>query len=303
MANILAFLLMSLIWGLTWLPVKVITATVPPIFTGAIRFVVAGALFWLWAWLGRMPLRTSRPGRLALAVLLITAGCHAPMFWGVQHAPTGLAAVVNLSLMPVFTMLAGLVAREETIDGRRLAAIGLGVAGLVLLFWPRLGAVSAADRDVMAGLLAVVAGTLSYAAGAVASRPLLREMPTVAFSAWTLLGGVAMLPLSFALEGFEPRRFADIFTWPAVGCLAYLVLCGSLAAFTIYLRLVRDWGLFGASLYAFVSPIVAVLVGVLWLGERIGPFEAAGMAVMLLATAVALASRRTPPVQDAVARS
>lgn len=289
--NLLGFLLMSLIWGLTWLPVKVVTATVPPVFTGAMRFVVAGALFWLWAFLARLPLRTRRPWRLALAVGLITAGCHGPMFWGVQHAPTGLAAVVNLSLMPVFTMLVGLVAGEETIDRRRLGAILLGVAGLVLLFWPRLGAPG--ERDVAAGLVAVIVGTFSYAAGAVASRPLLREMPTVSLSAWTFLGGVAMLPLSFALEGFVPGRFLDVLAWPAVGGLAFLVVGGSLAAFTIYLRLVRDWGLFGASLYAFVSPIVAVLVGLAFLGERIGIVEAAGMAVMLLATAVALSARRT----------
>lgn len=290
--NFLAFLLMSLVWGLTWLPVKVITATVPPVFTGAMRFLLAGALFWLWAVLARLPLGTTRPGRLALTVLLIVPGCHAPLFWGVQHAPTGLAAVVNLSLMPVFTMLVGVLAGEETVDRRRLAAIGLGVAGLVLLFWPRLGAGAAGERDVVAGLVAIIAATLSYAAGAVASRPLLREMPTVSLSAWTVLGGVAMLPLSFALEGFVPGRFLDVFAWPAVGGLAFLVLAGSLAAFTIYLRLVRDWGLFGASLYAFVSPIVAVLVGVVVLDERIGAFEAAGMAVMLVATGTALSARR-----------
>lgn len=292
MANLVAFFVMSLIWGLTWLPVKVITASVPPVFVGAVRFVLAGTLFLVWAIAVRAPLTTRRPRRLAAAVLLISAGCHGPMFWGVQHAPTGLAAVVNLSLMPIFTMIVGVAAREETVDARRAVAMALGIAGLGLLFWPRLGLASVDDRTVVAGLIAVVVGTLSYATGGVVSRPLLREMPTVSLSAWTLVGGLAMLPLSFLLEGFEPRRFIDIFTWPAVGGLGFIVLFGSLVAFTIYLRLVRDWGLFGAALYSFVSPVIAVLVGLGFLGERVGPFEIAGMAVMLTATAVALVPRR-----------
>lgn len=292
MTNLLAFLLMSLIWGLTWLPVKVVTASVPPVLTGALRFTAAGLIFLGWARLVGLPLGTRRPVRLATAVALMIPLSNALVFWGVQHAPTGLAAVVNLSLMPVFTLIVGVVFGEETADHRRLAAIGLGVAGLVLLFWPRIGAVSAPDQSVALGLAAVIVGTLSYAAGAVVSRPLLREMPTVSLSAWTLGGGLVMFPLSFAVERIVPERFTAALAWPVVGGLTFLVLGGSLAAFTIYLRLVRDWGLFGASLYAFVSPAVAVLVGVVVLKERVGPLEGAGMAVMLAATAVALSARR-----------
>jgi drug/metabolite transporter (DMT)-like permease len=279
---------MAVVWGLTWLPVKIAALHVPPIFLAACRFLLAGICFLVWCRVAGLSLRSKQPLRLVAASLLITTGCYGFLFWGVAHAPSGLSAIVNLALMPVFTILIGALYREEAITGRRLAAIALGIVGLLALFWTR----AAGPRDgalVLVGLACVVAGTLSYAWGAIISRPLVREMPPVALAFWqTFLGGLALVPVSLAVEGFDPGQMSGLLLTGPLLSLIFLVLAGSLTGFSIYLWLIRDWGAFRAGLYSFVSPIIAVVVGALWANEPFGAAEGVGMVIMLGATALAI---------------
>ena len=109
--HLVAFALMALIWGLTWLPMKLAAEVVPPIFLAAVRFVLAAVGYFVIAKVMNLPLVLARPGRVILASLLINTGCYALVFWGVAHAPTGLSAVVNLALLPIFVILVGALYR------------------------------------------------------------------------------------------------------------------------------------------------------------------------------------------------
>ena len=93
MTRLAAFLLMSLVWGLTWLPLKLASEAVPPILLAAVRFILAGLCFGAFALATRLPLSAPQPGRVLWASLLITTGCYAPLFWGVARAPSGLSAI------------------------------------------------------------------------------------------------------------------------------------------------------------------------------------------------------------------
>lgn len=288
MVQAIAFCLMAVVWGLTWLPVKVASAEVPPIFLAACRFLLAAPCYLVWCRLAGLSLAPARPARLVAASLLITTGCYGFLFWGVAHAPSGLSAIVNLSLAPVFTILIGALYREETITARRLVSIGLGIVGLVALFWTRTAGPSEGE-PVVAGLAAVVAGTLSYAWGAIVSRPIVRDISPLTLAFWQcLIGGLALVPVSLAIEGFAPAQLTGLILPGPLASLLFLVGGGSLIGFSAYLWLVRDWGPFRAGLYAFISPIIAVIVGALWLGEPFGHAEALGMAIMLGATALAM---------------
>jgi drug/metabolite transporter (DMT)-like permease len=285
------FLIMCLVWGLTWWPVKVGIAHVPPIFLAAARFVLAGAA--MLAWAGRdataVP-RAARPRLLATA-LLVNTGNYALLFWGVARAPTGLAAIVNFATIPVFSLLASRWLEGTPIARRQIAAIVLGTLGLALLFATRaMGAHGApAGRAELWGLAAIALGTLLYCVGAVLSRPIATTMPVLALAGWqTLVGGIGLSALSLALEPIEPGHFRALATWPTLPALAFLVVAGSLAGFTIYMRLLRDWGAFRAGLYAFVSPVIAVAVGVLALSERFDAPEGVGAVLMFAAAAIAL---------------
>lgn len=290
--RLLAFAAMAFLWGVGWLPTKLALEVVPPIFFACVRFTLAALGFLALAKLRGHSLRLERPGRVLAASLLITTACYAFVFWGVAHAPSGLAAVVNLGLMPIFLIGVGAAYGQERITPRRIAAIALGLAGLGLLFSGRLGAGGEGARTAL-GLAAVAVGTLAYAWGSVVSRPLMRGTPPLVLAFWESgLGTLGLIPVSLIVEGWDPDRLTALGDSRALFGIAVMVGGGSLIAFPVFLMLLRDWGAFRAGLYAFVSPVIAVLVGVLFAGERIDAAEAAGMAVTLAATALALGGDR-----------
>lgn len=288
MIHLGAFALMALIWGVTWLPMKLASEVVPPIFLAATRFLLAASCFLPILLARGLPLRSEMFGRIVVASLLITTGCYSFLFWGVAVAPSGLSATVNLALMPIFLVVIGALYGQERITARRVGAIALGVAGLVLLFSGRNGAVQGGAMAAL-GLGAVAVGTVSYAWGSVISRPLTKAMPPMVLAFWqSLIGGLGLVPVSLALEGYDSARFAALADGRAILGLSVLVIGGSLFAFSIFLWLVRDWGAFRAGLYSFVSPVIAVIIGVAYAHEPFGWAETVGMGVMLAATALTL---------------
>ena len=295
--NAALFLVMCLVWGLTWWPVKVGAAHVPPIFLAAARFLLAGAL--MLAWVGRDAAGVPRAARRRLLVtaLLVNTGNYALLFWGVARAPTGLAAIVNFATIPVFSLLASRWLEGERIGMRQIGAIALGSLGLTLLFATRAIGTSASTAAAPAelwGLAAIALGTLLYCFGAVLARPIATTMPVLTLAGWqTLIGGIGLAALSLALEPVELRHLHALATWPTLPALLFLVAAGSLAGFTIYMRLLRDWGAFRAGLYAFVSPVIAVGIGVVALSERFGWAEGFGAMLMFGAAGIAL---RKPPL-------
>ncbi len=289
MIHLAAFALMALIWGVTWLPMKLASEVVPPIFLAATRFLLAASCFLPILLARGLPLRSGMFGRIVVASLLITTGCYSFLFWGVAVAPSGLSATVNLALMPIFLVVIGALYGQERITARRVGAIALGVAGLVLLFSGRNGSVQGGAMAAL-GLGAVAVGTVSYAWGSVISRPLTKAMPPMVLAFWqSLIGGLGLVPVSLALEGYDPARFAALADGRAILGLSVLVIGGSLFAFSIFLWLVRDWGAFRAGLYSFVSPVIAVVIGVVYAQEPFGWAETVGMGIMLAATALTLA--------------
>lgn len=282
------FAAMCLIWGLTWIAIKIGIAAVPPLFFAGTRFAAAGALLLLWLRLSGASIRLRRRdvGPLALSAALVIVGTYSLLFWGMQHVSSGLSAIINLALMPVMLYGLGLAYGEERASMRQTAAITLGIAGLALLFGPK---ATAGDMPGLLGIAAIVLGTFAYCWGSVLSRPILRvHSPLLVSAVTTLGGGFALIALSLLLEPVAVAGFAD----PAViASWLFLVLFGSLLAFTFYMRLLRDWGAARAGMYAFVSPVIAVAVGALWFGERVGTIDLAGMAMMLAATWLALTRR------------
>jgi drug/metabolite transporter (DMT)-like permease len=290
----LLFLLMCLVWGLTWIAIKTGIASVPPLFFAGTRFVAAGLLLLLWQRIRgeRIVVRRADWRAMGIASLLMIVGTYSLLFWGMSHVSSGLSAVINLSLTPVALFGVGLAYGEERFRLRQSAAILLGIVGLLVLFQPS----AAAPRDPLElrGIAAVVGGSLAYSWGSVLSRPLLRAYSPLLVSAVTcVIGGPVLIGMALV---FEPVGYRTLAAFASPGVAAswlFLVLCGSLAAFTIYLRLVRDWGAARAGMYAFVSPALAVAVGVTLAGERIAASELVGMAIMLAATAFAVGGRAT----------
>lgn len=290
--NAALFAVMCLVWGLTWLPVKVGASHVPPVFLAAVRFSLAGVLMLLWAGRDLPKVPAGAWPRLIVTALLLNTANYSLLFWGTAYAPTGLAAIVNFATIPIFTLLASRAIEGERIDARKLAAIGLGTVGLGFLFATRaLGGLSAVHGDPLeaVGLAAVAFGTLFYCTGAVLSRPIAGTMPTLTLAGWqTLIGGVGLSAVSALVEPVGRADFAALVRSPVLPAVVFLIIGGSLMGFTIYMRLLRDWGAFRAGLYAFISPAIAVGVGVIVLSEPFGVSEAVGALLMFGAAAIAL---------------
>ena len=295
------FVTVSLIWGSTWIAIKIGVSAMPALTLGALRSLAAGMV--LLAFAERASLNgwvLKNAARIIPLAILTNALPYAGLFWGMQYVDSGVAAVVNLALMPIGLFAFGLAFGEETYLHRRLAGVFLGVCGLVVLFWPQL----ALDPQGLSvwGLLAIVAGTLAYCLGSVLSRPLLREISPLAVSGLHMfIGGIGLTVIAASAEPVSAQTLTALFQPAVLASFLFLVVGGGAVGFAIYMRLIRDWGPTRAGLYAFVSPIVAVILGVVVLDESLGPFEVIGSAIMLGAAALAMGGlnkttdRRTGP--------
>lgn len=290
--NAALFAVMCLVWGLTFLPMKIAGSHVPPVFAASTRFWIAGLL--MLAWAGRDALKVPREAvpRLVLTGLLANTGNYALMFWGAKFATSGLSAIVNMATIPIYILLASRVIEGNRIRWPQVLAIALGSAGLGLLFASRaMSGMGNASGDPLElwGLAAVATGTLLYAIGSVLTRAIAGSMPTLTIAAWqTLVGAVGLTVISASLETVTAADMEALIAWPVLPSLATLVIGGSLVGYTIYVRLLRDWGAFRAGLYSFVSPVIAVAAGVIVLSEPFGLPEAAGAVLMFTAAAIAL---------------
>jgi drug/metabolite transporter (DMT)-like permease len=290
--HLTAFALLSFLWGVSWGAVKVGLGALPPLQMAAWRYLLAAGLLFICTSDRAGALRDGRARRTVLTSLLVCTGTYGPMFWGMQHVSSGLAGVVNMALVPVLLFALALVTGEERPTWRHAIALLLGCFGLMLLFWTRLHGAEAS----LTGLFALIIGTSSSCLGLVLSRPLIGPVrPLTLVMTQSAIGAAGLLLLACLLEPFSVATLAPLASLRGYGSVLYLSVLSTIVGYTIYLVLVREWGTVRASLYAFVSPIVALLTGALLFGETVGSAEIAGAALLMVAAAVALTGRRHPP--------
>lgn len=284
--NLLLFALLSLIWGLTWAAIKFGLADLPPILLAAVRYLLAGALLAIAVRGVGAAFAEGRTARTIVSALLVNTGTYGPLFWGMQHVPSGLAGLVNLALIPTLLFALAAITGEERASWRHAFALAIGSVGLIGLFWTRL---SAGSDTSASGLAAIVVATISYCVGSVVARPLLGPVTPLALTmVQAAIGGAALFIVSLMIEPVMGATFLTLLTPRAIGSLLYLSLLGTIVGFTIYLVLLRDWGTMRAGLYAFISPIIALAAGAWFFGEAIGWAEVCGGVMLLVAAAIAL---------------
>ncbi len=272
-----AFALLCLAWGSTWLPLKHGVAHLPPLLFVASRFLAGGLVLWLAAGRTRPP----PPASLWPGALLMVAANYGLMAWGAARVPSGLAATVNLATVPLAVLV--FAGRRPRLP--QMAALALGVAGLVLLAWSSGRSLGGAAPAGLGGNALI--GTLRLKAAG----PILTP---VALSAWhSLVGGALLLGLSAATEPWSPALRAAFLTPAALAGWALLVLLGTILGFSLYLALLRRWSASAVASYAYVCPVVALVLGFLVDGERPGAGELAASLSLIAAAALALLPSRS----------
>ncbi len=277
-AGLFVWLLLCLIWGTTWFFIKIGLRDLPPLGFAGVRFVFAGLLLLVYARAQTIPLpRTRREWRLLAATGLLQFGInYGAVFWSEQYISSGLAAVLQATI-PVFGLFsAWLHLPQERITRRKVSAILLGVAGVAVIFFDQLHVNSAKG---VAACVAIVVGAFAAAESNVLTKSRGAAMHPVGLLLGQMACGLApLLLVGFAKEG-SPLRFH--WTAAAVFSVLYLSLVGTIASFLLYYWLLHRIESTKAMAISLVTPLVAVFVGALALGERLPPQTYFGGALIL----------------------
>jgi drug/metabolite transporter (DMT)-like permease len=281
-AVILAFGLVYLFWGSTYLAIDIAVQSIPPALMCAVRFSVAGVVMLVvCAATGRKIWYSAKQIALASVVgILLLMGGNLTLSWAELSVPSGLAALI-IAITPLwFLVLDSLLLGHHHISWRGKAGLGLGIVGLVVLFWPELHATSALGRRELLSSLSLIGGSFSWALGSVLSKRWQSGVDVFSGTAWQVTAaGVGNFLLALALGDFS--RVA--WTARGVSAVVYLVVCGSWIGYTAYIWLLEHVPTSKVSTYAYVNPVVAVFLGWLVLHERVDRFIGMGSAIVVLA--------------------
>ncbi|HJS90404.1 MAG TPA: EamA family transporter [Steroidobacteraceae bacterium] len=281
---LIAFAIIYFVWGSTFYAIRVGVHEVPPLLLAAARFSIAGALLFGWALARgeRWPSRREWAG-IAIVAFLIFVMDYGFLFWAEKRVPSGSAAVI-LAIIPAFMALAEIIVlRTERLTFRLSAALLIGLGGVVVLMDPALGGGAPVYSLGAAGLLVAA---LSWSAAAVLTRKLPLPSSKVMSAAAQMLSGGVFLWIIAAAAG-EARGFhATAISLAAWMALLYLIVAGSIVAFTAYTWLIHHESPTRVGTYAYVNPVVAVVVGHFMGGEVLNARTVLGTVLVLVSVIV-----------------
>jgi drug/metabolite transporter (DMT)-like permease len=277
---ILAFGLVYLFWGSTYLAIDIAVQTIPPALMCAVRFSIAGVVMLaVCAATGRKIFYSPRQVALSAVVgVLLLMGGNLTLSYAELTVSSGLAALI-IAITPLwFLVLDSMLLGHHHISGRGKAGLALGIVGLVVLVWPDLQSGTIGHRELWASISLIV-GSFSWALGSVLSKRWQSGMDV--FSATGLqvtAAGVA----NFIFALFAGDLSHVHWTTRGISAVLYLVVCGSWIGYTAYIWLLEHVPTSKVSTYAYVNPVVAVFLGWLILHERVDRFILAGSAIVVL---------------------
>lgn len=270
-----------LVWGSTYLAIAIAVQTLPPLFYSGIRFALAGLILAAWLAFRRVDLRITGRELIGAATVgtLMLAGGNGLVNLAERTVPSGVAALIVASI-PLWIVVYRMVARER-VGMDLLGGVLLGIVGVAILVVP--GGLNGTIDPV--GALMLFGATLSWALGTFLSPRLATPRNALVSTAYQMLaGGVALTvvaPLRGELAQIDPATFSA----ESLIAFAYLVVFGSLVAYSAYTWLLQNASVSLVSTYAFVNPVVAVLLGALVLDESITANIVIGAAVIVVAVA------------------
>ncbi|HEX6880583.1 MAG TPA: EamA family transporter, partial [Terriglobales bacterium] len=265
---LLAFAIIYIVWGSTYLAIRYAVETIPPLVTAGVRHLSAGSVLFLWAWMrGYRPTRREWYGSAVLGFLFFFIS-HGSLHWAEQVVPSGLAALLVATEPLWITVLGLLLSHKQNLNFSSVTGLIIGFIGVLLLTTDhQLSGTSAS----LLGSIAIVVGTVTWAIGMIYSqRSTSLPQNSVARAGMSLLIGSWMLLITAGITG-EFRGFH----WSAVSNkslfgLLYLIVFGSIVAYTAYMWLLERCSPTLIATHTYVNPIVAVLLGWGLAGEAVG---------------------------------
>jgi len=298
--TLLAFSIIYFVWGCTFLAIRIGVREVPPLSLAAIRFLVAGLVLYGWT-LARGERSPSPREWLSVFVvaLPIFVGDYGLVFWAEQRVPSGLTAVM-MATIPVFMALSEIIIlRTQRLTVRLAAALLVGLGGVAVLVSRSLNLGGAPIEK--SGAVALILAAMSWSVASALIRKLpLPSSKAVSSGAQMLAGGLLLAIVADSLGEFHRFHPLAVSTkaWLA---LLYLIVAGSIAAFTAYVWLIHHQSPTKVGTYAYVNPVVAVLVGYFFGGEALGLRAILGTLFVLVSVLVITTTPATKPAPAAIA--
>ncbi len=272
-----AFFIIYVVWGSTYLAIRWGVATIPPFTMGAVRFLVAGsALYAFTRWRGATkPSRLEWRNSAIVGTMLLFIG-NGAVSWASQRVNSGMTSVL-IATVPLWLVL------SELWQGRRprvvqVIGVAIGLVGVGLLVLPGRGAEAAVDP---LGAAVLALSSLSWTIGSLFSRTAKLAQPAALAIAMQMLVGGTLLLLLSGVTGEWQRISPDAITFRSLMALLYLIVFGSLIAFSTYMWLLKVASPAAVGTYAYVNPVVAVILGVVLGGERLPALAITAMAVIV----------------------
>jgi drug/metabolite transporter (DMT)-like permease len=278
-----AFAIVCVVWGTTYLAIRIALDTIPPLLLTGLRFTAAGLIMMLIASLRRekLPRDWRTLTHLALIGFLMVSIGNLAVVWAEQWVPSGLAALL-VATAPFWMVLIEAARRGgERVGLRGLVGMAAGFAGVALLVTP--GVSGAWSVGFVLGALAIQIGGICWQLGSAHGKYNLKHVPLLASSALQMFFGGAIVTVAGLAAG-ETARIS--FTARSLGALIYLTLFGSILAYSAYVYALAHMRTTHVSLYAYVNPVVAVFLGWLILDEPLTPLSVLAMVVILGSVAV-----------------
>jgi len=260
-----AWAAICVIWGTTYLAIKICLETIPPALMGGLRFMTAAGILIaaLLSMGARLPDRKQWPALAVVGILLLGVG-NGAVILAEQWVPSGITAVVAATMPFWAVLIESLIPGSERLRPRHAAGLALGFAGILLLAWPEVRPSRMADSRFLLGVGALQLGCIGWVLGSIyAKRQGITADPLAAAAMQMLFAGAFMLIVGTVGGEWSSLRFSA----RTLGALAYLVAAGSLIGFVAYIYALHHLPVSFVSLYAYINPIVAVALGTLLLSE------------------------------------
>ena len=284
-------LVLYVVWGSTYLGIRIAVETIPPFIMASTRFLIAGLALFAWSILREgmafaWPTRREWRDNFIVGALLLGGGMGA-VAWGEQTVPSGITALL-IAMMPVWVAVLGRIFLGERLPRLAVAGITVGLVGVAIL----VGGPDPVDRLDPAGVVALIISPISWSAGSLyAAHRVPRSSRPLVATAMQMVCGAAVLSAA-AIVTAEPGRLRiESISTSSIVALVYLTIIGSVLAFTTYVWLLRVAPLPLIATYAYVNPVVAVILGGLVLGETLTPTKLVAGGVIVFAVALIITAR------------
>jgi drug/metabolite transporter (DMT)-like permease len=282
---VIAFAIVYIVWGSTYFFIQIAVKDFPPFILGALRFIIAGGMMAVWCvFKGENIFAAKGIKHAAISGILLLFCGNGIIIWVERSMPSGMVAIM-VSSAPLWFVLLDKPKWSENLGSKSIiAGLLIGLAGVILLFSEQVSeamTLQGSESVTMSSMVMLVIAAITWSGGSLYSKYKSSEDPIIVTSTWQMIAaGIAFLPGIIIRDEFNGFQWKDVSgdAWMAV---IYLVVLGSIAGFSAYVWLLKERPAMQVSTYAYVNPVVAVLLGVFFANEQISSIQVIGLIIIL----------------------